>query len=685
MSEKIMRLDKLLTTLVEGDEDKDEAWQVLLETTPSKGFMAKYELFVWGQFLAVKYGESAKWYALVQSVAEEKLRALKRVVAWAQLKSVEDEEGVDVLRHIGEWESVMDLVKVIATGAGLDDTQVSVSVDPDTDTIEGHGDDEHGESMWETDDAKGTASLSYSTKVLGKGSADSVVSDVDSGGDVRGRVSAAKVSIPLPTLTNTPGAGWSYYEALKRFASPEAANMTAATVAILMEQSGFEDGDDKREFVLGLRELPKGEQVGWDQIKELLRPMMDRLDEPYKRELRGRVNVFKQHKGEGARAYGRRFRSLLLDLKHYGKEVLVGESPEEVFEFVVGRLLPKSHYTPVARWPGVDWAAAIAHLEDLENKGALPAPAGDREGGGVHLVGASAATGTSITCFNCGKPGHVSRDCAEADTGMKHFSGKCFNCGKQGHMANKCRAPSKERQQKKGKVCFGCGEEGHFARECPTKGASGDGKRVRFAGGVSGLGTVGVGAAALSSRAEGGSVSQAAYAADGVMAVLRRPQPIEGHVLLLEEDEVRGRVCKASTHVQVRLPEDRGVGAFQHVQGAMIDSGSVANLVGGLWVARNGLERYVDTSQARSFGTANKQAGPLRAKGVILLPINVRGMERVMPFYVADIPVPSLILGRPAVRELGMVLDLRYGRVYFRNGAGFMVSWHALERERGNE
>ncbi|HAJ5976237.1 TPA: hypothetical protein HMV83_25390, partial [Escherichia coli] len=42
---------------------------------------------------------------------------------------------------------------------------------------------------------------------------------------------------------------------------------------------------------------------------------------------------------------------------------------------------------------------------------------------------------------------------------------KCFNCGKEGHIAKNCRAPRK-------KGCWKCGKEGHQMKDCTERQAN---------------------------------------------------------------------------------------------------------------------------------------------------------------------------------------------------------------------
>nr|AAL34562.1 gag protein [Human immunodeficiency virus 1] len=75
-------------------------------------------------------------------------------------------------------------------------------------------------------------------------------------------------------------------------------------------------------------------------------------------------------------------------------------------------------------------------------------------------------------CQGVGGPGHKARVLAEAmsqaNTNIMmqrgNFKGpkriiKCFNCGKEGHIAKNCRAPRK-------KGCWKCGKEGHQMKDC---------------------------------------------------------------------------------------------------------------------------------------------------------------------------------------------------------------------------
>nr|ACR53257.1 gag protein [Human immunodeficiency virus 1] len=82
-------------------------------------------------------------------------------------------------------------------------------------------------------------------------------------------------------------------------------------------------------------------------------------------------------------------------------------------------------------------------------------------------------------CQGVGGPGHKARVLAEAMSQANstnimmqrnNFKGpkrivKCFNCGKEGHIAKNCRAPRK-------KGCWKCGREGHQMKECTERQAN---------------------------------------------------------------------------------------------------------------------------------------------------------------------------------------------------------------------
>nr|WCD67641.1 gag protein [Human immunodeficiency virus 1] len=81
-------------------------------------------------------------------------------------------------------------------------------------------------------------------------------------------------------------------------------------------------------------------------------------------------------------------------------------------------------------------------------------------------------------CQGVGGPGHKARVLAEAMSQVQQTnimmqrsnhkgprSIKCFNCGKEGHLARNCRAPRK-------KGCWKCGREGHQMKDCTERQAN---------------------------------------------------------------------------------------------------------------------------------------------------------------------------------------------------------------------
>nr|AZB80094.1 gag protein [Human immunodeficiency virus 1] len=95
----------------------------------------------------------------------------------------------------------------------------------------------------------------------------------------------------------------------------------------------------------------------------------------------------------------------------------------------------------------------------------------------------SLGTGASLeemmtACQGVGGPSHKARVLAEAMSQAQqtnimmqkgNFKGpkriKCFNCGKEGHLARNCRAPRK-------KGCWKCGKEGHQMKDCTERQAN---------------------------------------------------------------------------------------------------------------------------------------------------------------------------------------------------------------------
>nr|ASU62674.1 gag protein [Human immunodeficiency virus 1] len=98
----------------------------------------------------------------------------------------------------------------------------------------------------------------------------------------------------------------------------------------------------------------------------------------------------------------------------------------------------------------------------------------------LRALGAGATLEEMMTaCQGVGGPGHKARVLAEAMSQVNNtnimiqrgnFKGpkrniKCFNCGKEGHLAKNCRAPRR-------KGCWKCGQEGHQMKDCTERQAN---------------------------------------------------------------------------------------------------------------------------------------------------------------------------------------------------------------------
>lgn len=62
-------------------------------------------------------------------------------------------------------------------------------------------------------------------------------------------------------------------------------------------------------------------------------------------------------------------------------------------------------------------------------------------------------------CYNCGKNGHISRNCPDAKK-----TAACYICGMEGHLAYVC--PDAPPSDRRGAKCFNCGRIGHRSHEC---------------------------------------------------------------------------------------------------------------------------------------------------------------------------------------------------------------------------